>query len=116
MHHGVTVYAPDGVTEVFSSATRTFKIIKRIPFSRALRFSTTLIQDPLFATEDPVWFWTRGTMYNDLIDVTFSGDTASVKVTTFYRSPNRDGSDRYEVTDPDPWPEYDGEEIIIGVY
>jgi len=113
MNHGVTVYAPDGVTEVFNGKSRTFKMVKKIPFTRALRFSTTYHEDPLFLEEDPVWFYTDGYNTSDLIDVTFSNGVAAVTVTTYYGL-KREG--RYEITDPNPWPAEGHSYIVLGVY
>lgn len=113
MDYGVTVYAADGVTKVFDGKSRTFKMVKKIPFTRDLRFSTTYHADPLFAEEEPVWFFTEGYNISDLVDVTFSNGVAAVKVTTYYGLQN---SGRYEKKDPDPWPAPGEQFIILGVF
>ena len=116
MAHGVTVYAPDGVTEVFNSSTRTFKKVVTIPFGRNLRRTTQYITNPLFLTETPVWFFSEGEVTDNLITVTFTGDTAKVVVDTFYRSNNRDGSNKYEDTQTTLWEYWSNHVILLGVY
>lgn len=115
MNQGVTVYAPDGITEVFNSSTRTFKKIAQIPFSRKLRKTTTYITNPLFATETPVWFFTLGALPTSLISFSVTGDTAKLVVDTFYRSSDR-GNTYYENTIDPPWEAWDKHFIILGVY
>ena len=116
MAHGVTVYAPDGVTEIFNSATRTFKKVAIIPFGYHLRKTTQYIKNPLFLTETPVWFFSYGETRDNLLTVTFTGDTAKVVVDTFYRSNNRDGSNKYEDTDMANWTNKSDHVIVLGVY
>lgn len=115
MSYGVTVYAPDGVTEVFNSSTRTFKTVATIPFGRYLRRTTRYIKNPLFLTETPVWFFSYGEFASDLIVVTFTGDTAKIVVDTFYFT-NRDGSNAYENTTSPPWESWSNHVIVLGVY
>lgn len=116
MAHGITVYAPDGVTEVFNSSTRTFKKVAIIPFGYHLRKTTQYITNPLFLTETPVWFFSYGETRDNLLTVTFTGDTAKVVVDTFYKSNNRDGSNKYENTIDPPWNAWSNQVIILGVY
>ena len=116
MAHGVTVYAPNGVTEVFNSSTRTFKMVATIPFGRHLRRTTKYVTNPLFLTETPVWFFSEGVVKDNLIIVTFTGDTAKIVVDTFYKSNNRDGSNKYEDTQTAPWEAWSNHVIFLGVY
>ena len=112
MDSGLVVYDDTGTT-VFDKSTRTFKIVIKIPFSRALRFTTQVFTDPLFITESMTWFFSARELYNDLIVVTQVGDTVTVRVNTFYKIKN-DGS-RYEDASVD-WNQYNGTHIMLGVY
>ena len=114
MESGLVVYGEDGVTEVFNKHTRTLKIVKRIPFSRNLRYTTTVHQDPLFATETPTWFFTAGAVRSRLIEVTHEGDKMIVTVNTFFLF-KRDGS-HYEDPNANWGGRYEGSYIMLGVY